>query len=298
MIYIMTALYQEAKPILKHLELKRIPTRTGLEIYEGRIPYPGKITEKIENDGAPIRLVITGTGVIAAAAATAASLSDVRGGEQDFLINWGSCAAERGDLLEGYLANQLISTMDQKTYYPDLLFKTGWKEACVITEPGVWNQSTHHASDRVILHDMEAAAIYYAASFFLAPHQMLFAKVVTDFGMEKAEAESDAMKKKCAEMMERAYPRLETLLQSLSEFLMEESASDGWEEPEELNILYQEFCCSETMKADLRKQIHYWILAQVDYQAEMEKLRLAGELPCRDRREGKKRIEQLKKTLF
>ena len=58
MIYLFTALYPEAKPLIRVFSLKRVQDGLPFDVYE--------------NADTSIRLVISGTGMCAAAAATAA----------------------------------------------------------------------------------------------------------------------------------------------------------------------------------------------------------------------------------
>ena len=59
MIYVVTALYQEAHGFIRELELKKNTAYAPFEVFD--------------NESAGIRLVVTGVGEIAAAAATAAA---------------------------------------------------------------------------------------------------------------------------------------------------------------------------------------------------------------------------------
>ena len=78
MIYVMMALYQEAHGLIRELELKNT----------AYAPF-----EVFDNESAGIRLVVTGVGEIAAAAATAAVCARDGADAADFLINIGCCAA-------------------------------------------------------------------------------------------------------------------------------------------------------------------------------------------------------------
>ena len=62
--------------------------------------------------------------------------------------------------------------------------------------------------------------------------------------------------------------------------------------------LCQELHCSQTMRAPWYSVSDIETLADVDYQNVLDKMRADGELPCRDRREGKKRFEELKQRLL
>ena len=79
MIYVVTALYQEAHGLIRELELKKNTAYAPFEVFD--------------NESAGIRLVVTGVGEIAAAAATAAVCARDGADAADFLINIGCCAA-------------------------------------------------------------------------------------------------------------------------------------------------------------------------------------------------------------
>ena len=79
MIYVMMALYQEAHGLIRELELKKNTAYAPFEVFD--------------NESAGIRLVVTGVGEIAAAAATAAVCARDGADAADFLINIGCCAA-------------------------------------------------------------------------------------------------------------------------------------------------------------------------------------------------------------
>ena len=79
MIYVMMALYQEAHGLIRELELKKNTAYAPFEVFD--------------NESAGIRLVVTGVGEIAAAAATAAVCARDGADAADFLVNIGCCAA-------------------------------------------------------------------------------------------------------------------------------------------------------------------------------------------------------------
>ena len=79
MIYVVTALYQEAHGFIRELELKKNTAYAPFEVFD--------------NENAGIRLVVTGVGEIAAAAVVAAVCAWDGADAADFLINIGCCAA-------------------------------------------------------------------------------------------------------------------------------------------------------------------------------------------------------------
>ena len=174
MLYLYIALYAEAKEVIRRLGLKRKQAQIGFEVYE--------------DEQEQIRLILMGTGALPAATAVGSSLSFFRAGERDMLINFGSCAAERKPG-EVYLCHKLIDRSTGRSYYPDMLFRSSLPEAVSIMEPNVWKgglaggvSAETAETCQGLLHDMEGAAVFAAGSYFLAPHQMHFMKVVSDDG--------------------------------------------------------------------------------------------------------------------
>lgn len=303
MIYIFTALYPEAKPLIRAFSLKKAVTGLPFDVYENT-----------DND---LRLVITGTGMTAAACGVSAVLGKYGTGDRDHLINIGTCAAENlpcdknddtkaGDR-EIYLCHKITDRNTGRTYYPDMLYHHSFAETGIITEPVVWGISENnpdklHLStkkcmkcEQILLHDMESAAVYQAGSFWLGPHRMSFIKVVSDEGAgEKITPQA----LEC--VIENNIEQIKAYVSDLGQAL----------EPDEEQLRKEQYCmivaeqlcqelhCSQTMRAAVVQCIRYWTLADVDYQKVLDTMRADGELPCRDRREGKKRFEELKQRLL
>lgn len=165
MIYIFSAFYAEAKNIIDHYGLKKekSPERVRFDVFT--------------NDS--IRLVITGVGEINAAAA----VSNIGGAygisPDDEILNVGCGAGFSSDICLGsiFLGNKLTEQMTGRTFYPDMLMKANFRECEIVTVARVLNEG----SDSVV-YDMEAAAVYQAAAFFVGPHRMHFIKLVSDAG--------------------------------------------------------------------------------------------------------------------
>ena len=64
------------------------------------------------------------------------------------------------------------------------------------------------------------------------------------------------------------------------------------------NELYSLFCCTEAMKHILDQSLYYFSLADIDYLSEIARMKDLGELPCKNKKEGMERIEQLKQRLI
>lgn len=303
MINIFTALYPEAKPLIRTFSLKKAVTGLPFDVYENT-----------DND---LRLVITGAGMTAAACGVSAVLGKYGAGERDHLINVGTCAAENlpcdknddtnaGDR-EIYLCHKITDRNTGHTYYPDMLYHHPFKEAEIITEPVVWKISENnpdklHLStkecmkcEQVLLHDMESAAVYQAGSFWLGPHQMSFIKVVSDEG-----AAEKIIPQTLECVVENNIEQIKAYVTDLGQVLAQDEERLRKEQycMTVAEQLCQELHCSQTMRAAVVQCVRYWTLADVDYQKVLDTMRADGELPCRDRREGKKRFEELKQRLL
>ena len=326
MIYVMMALYQEAHGLIRELELKKNTAYAPFEVFD--------------NESAGIRLVVTGVGEIAAAAATAAVCARDGADAADFLINIGCCAAANAGADRGcepadrdtdsgsgvanagadrgceivdrgmdsgsgaanaaqigdlYVCHKITEQATGKTFYPDILYRHPWKERELVT--GM--QPLQRTAAQGVLYDMEAAAVYQAGIRFFSPDRMLFLKVVSDFGVvgqERMTAET------LAGLLEQHVKAVAAFLTNLREAADEEETlrNDGILQEDEtvLERLFAALHCSQTMRASARQYITYAALTGYDWKAELEEWYARGLLPCKDRREGKVRLEELKQVLL
>lgn len=298
MIYVVTALYQEAHGLIRELELKKNTAYAPFEVFD--------------NESAGIRLVVTGVGEIAAAAATAAVCARDGADAADFLVNIGCCAvggcepadrdmdsgygaahaAQIGDL---YVCHKITEQATGKTFYPDILYRHPWKERELVTGMQPLQRAAAHGA----LYDMEAAAVYQAGIRFFSPDRMIFLKVVSDFGIagqERMTAEA------LTGLLEQHVKEVAAFLTNLREAADEEETlrNDGILQEDEavLERLFAALHCSQTMRASARQYITYAALTGYDWKAELEEWYARGLLPCKDRREGKVRLEELKQVLL
>lgn len=326
MIYVVTALYQEAHGLIRELELKKNTAYAPFEVFN--------------NENAGIRLVVTGVGEIAAAAATAAVCARDGADAADFLINIGCCAAANAGADRGcepadrdtdsgsgvanagadrgceivdrgmdsgsgvanaaqigdlYLCHKITEQATGKTFYPDILYRHPWKERELVTGMQPLQRAAAHGA----LYDMEAAAVYQAGIRFFSPDRMIFLKVVSDSGVagqERMTAEA------LTGLLEQHVKEVAAFLTNLREAADEEETlrNDGILQEDEavLERLFAALHCSQTMRASARQYITYAALTGYDWKAELEEWYARGLLPCKDRREGKVRLEELKQVLL
>ena len=125
-----------------------------------------------------LEIVLTGIGKVNAAFAvgrtfhsglTRQDLSD------DVVINIGTCGSK--DMHGLFLVNKITDETSGKDYYPDMLRVMGIAEAPLISVDKVKTDP-----EPGYLYDMEASAIYQAASKLISPDRLIFLKMVSDYG--------------------------------------------------------------------------------------------------------------------
>lgn len=282
MIYIFTALYAEAKPMIKSLGLKEIKTRYNFKQY---------FSKGLEDS--EICLTITGVGSVAASTAVGAVCAYMGVKATDFLINIGTCAGDLSKKQEAFLINKLTEKVTGRTFYPDVLYRHMFEETELVTVPAVVKDGMDKVEQ---LYDMEAAAIYQAGSFFAGPHQMYFIKVVSDSG-EETEMISSALTD-CVEMhMEKIIAFIRRLEEISQEQLIEAEVFSE-EEWKWINHLCEDLKCSVTMQAMVKQLCRYCKLAGIDYMEPVCDLYGQGILPCKDKREGKRLFDEITRQLL
>ena len=93
----------------------------------------------------------------------------------DYILNVGICAGpEKG---EGYLINQVISSVTGRRFYPDILFESGAKEMTL-----TYSEEVVTSVEDNMLYDMESALICDAVLKIIPPSNLALYKVVSDSG--------------------------------------------------------------------------------------------------------------------
>ena len=163
---IITALRQEARPLIEALGLKQDTGSRKFPVYVGE----------------DAMLVITGMGKVRAAIATTHLMHLAPRHDRACLINVGTCAAVTDQLALGVavLAHKIWDRATEREFFPDMLLKHSLQEVSLGTfDRPVTGMKQPNLPCQAV--DMEASGIYQAAHLFLAPHQMMFLKVVVDF---------------------------------------------------------------------------------------------------------------------
>ena len=122
--------------------------------------------------------------------------------------------------------------------------------------------------EKLLLYDMESAAVFQAANFYLAPEDFFFLRCVTDFGVSPDE-ETDSFSSSSLlwkEKMQSLLQKEEEKVLRLIRFLQEKSIERRKEEEEEtvfqqqLQSLSESLHCSFVMEKQLERLLRYAFL--------------------------------------
>ena len=120
--------------------------------------------------------------------------------------------------------------------------------------------------EKLLLYDMESAAVFQAANFYLAPEDFFFLRCVTDFGVSGSEGTAFSSPVSWQEKMQSLLQKEEEKVLRLIGFLQEKSKERRKEEEEELAFLQQlqnlseSLHCSFVMEKQLERLLRYAFL--------------------------------------
>lgn len=291
MLYIVTALYEEALPFIKKYYLKQKADFPHFELFTGE--------ETI--------LLITRPGALRAAAALSAVLTAFPPKEEDFLLSVGcaGCALQE-KIGEAFVISKITESASGRVRYPELLFRCPFPIAEVITEGKVQimqetlEEKSKDSPTPLLLYDMEAAGVYEAAIPYFSCEKLLFIKVISDPLTGLLELSAEEKRKRITDNIMSIFPALELWLAQLGNFFKNFSA-DNLRKPvltSEEEILFTQICTalhlSTASSLHLRQLMFYLTLSEISYADSMRKL-LANPLktPCRTKKEGLQYLAEL-----
>lgn len=280
MIYIITALYIEAEPFIKHFNLKK-----NFSFRLGQFFEPHTVKNSYNCKDTPCSILITGTGEIHAAAAVSALFSSVVLNSNDILINCG--VAGGPDSLSGtYLISKITEESTGREFYPDLYYSVPFEEQTITTVSSV----SH--SIRKNLTDMESAAIFQVCLNFFSPERMIFLKKISDHG-------ENVSKMKLINTISEMFSEILPLIISLSELTLENtqckkvqsSLIDNSSINNNISFSSDKICtdmlASETMSHEIEQIITYLKAANISIDEFFIPYYQDFRLPVKTRREGK-----------
>ena len=162
MLYIVTALYIEAKPLISLFNLKKDNTYTKLQVFSN------------EN----IKLIISGTGKIKSATALTYLISNKDIKENEYIINIGFIASlnnnsQLGDIV--YIS-KIQNAYSDTTFYPEIIYKHNFLEGSLTT----FDKIIDNKIENIEYIDMEAYGFFQTASIFFKKDKIIVLKIISD----------------------------------------------------------------------------------------------------------------------
>lgn len=120
--------------------------------------------------------------------------------------------------------------------------------------------------EKLLLYDMESAAVFQAANFYLAPEDFFFLRCITDFGVSSSEGTAFSSPVSWQEKMQSLLQKEEEKVLRLIRFLQKKSIERRKEEEEEtafqqqLQSLSKSLHCSFVMEKQLERLLRYAFL--------------------------------------
>ena len=331
MVYIFAAHKGEVEHLIKKLSLGKRKTSFPFLQYEGEeilltITGQGQINASV-SVAATLQEEKAKKGDLLLSLGSAAAILGRNRAAEDLLGRW-------------FWIQKLEQQSTGRCFYPDLLYKLDFPEAKLLTGDKILEidsmgrrdtVSEGHSDskedivsegysdfkedivskefsgfEKLLLYDMESAAVFQAANFYLAPEDLFFLRCVTDFGVNPGE-ETDSFASSSLSWKEK----LQSLLQKEEEkvlrlirFLQEKSIERRKEEEgelafqQQLQSLSESLHCSFVMEKQLERLLRYAFLQGISPEEIREYLERNFGGKEGDKRAGKKALSSLKEWIL
>jgi len=169
MLYIVTALYIEAKPLISLFNLKKDNTYTKFQVFSN------------ENT----KLIISGTGKIKSATALTYLISNKDIKENDYIINISFIASSNNNSQLGEIVyiSKIQNAYSDTTFYPEMIYKHNFLEGSLTT----FDKIIENKIENIEYIDMEAYGFFQTASIFFKKDKIIVLKIISDILKEKLE---------------------------------------------------------------------------------------------------------------
>ncbi|NLG89735.1 MAG: hypothetical protein GX494_11115 [Clostridiaceae bacterium] len=274
MIMIFTALYCEAKPIIRFFGLKK---DTGHHLFQ-----------VFKNDD--IILLVTKPGIVNAAIGVTHLCSAYPPNPSDLLLNIGICGAGDRNIPTGtvYLCNKIYEMDTGIYFYPDMIFAHPFEESGIVSSSNPVSEK-HSADIPELLADMEASGIYRAGILFFQPHQMFFIKIVSDY-LQSDKIDSSIV----SELIGQNIPEITAWITRLHDGMTNSSPVFSPEEEKMLAEVSKNLRLTVSMQNQLRQAARYYKLQHGNFSANLSSfIKKENVLPVKNKHERKRAFEQL-----
>lgn len=277
MIYIVVALYIEAKFLIEKYNLKKDISSQKFQIF---------YNEKI-------KLIITGTGKVKSAIALTYFLENNKKKESDFIINLGFCAStiSENNLLDIVMISKIKSAYSKQTYYPDMLYKHNFLEGTLICYDKIIEKFSE--SEKAYI-DMESLGFYEAASQYFKKDKIIVLKIISDI-LEKEKDKREVSNLKDS-LLIKPYEQIFEFLNKLEEFSMIDVSELDEKEKNLIEKIRQNLKLSDTMFYEFKNLMRYLKLSpEIDI---FKFLKIYENIEINTKLEGKKYFEEIKRKLI
>ncbi len=168
MLYIVTALYIEAKPLISLFNLKKDNSYTKFQVFSNE----------------DVKLIISGTGRVKSATALTYLVSKEDIKKNDYIVNVGFVASNKNSQLGDIVyVSKIQNAYSDFDFYPEMIYKHNFLEGSLTTFDSIVekkNENTEYI-------DMEAYGFFQTASIFFKKDKIVVLKIVSDILKDKAE---------------------------------------------------------------------------------------------------------------
>ena len=284
MIYIITALFIEAKPIIEKYKLKKDKTSQKFQIFSN---------EKI-------KLIISGVGRIKSAMALMKIIENMEINENDFILNIGFCGSlnKNEKLGKIIIPAQILNAYNLKqTFYPDMLYNHDFCEGILICCDKVLERNNLNLSLESVetgkYVDMESIGFLEAANHFFKRDKILILKIISDT-LETEKNKREILNFEDKDLIEDIYLKIFIFLEKLGNCFLENKYNFSEEEEKNIKKISQILRLSDTMYYEFISLLKYLKLSDVSI---IDFLKNYQNLEIKTKLEGKKYFEDIKKRI-
>ena len=168
MLYIVTALYIEAKPLISLFNLKKDNSYTKFQVFSNE----------------DVKLIISGTGRVKSATALTYLISKEDIKKNNYIVNIGFVASNKNSQLGDIVyVSKIQNAYSDFDFYPEMIYKHNFLEGSLTTFDSIVEKKIENTE----YIDMEAYGFFQTASIFFKKDKIMVLKIVSDILKNKAE---------------------------------------------------------------------------------------------------------------
>lgn len=279
MIYIITALYVEARPFIEKYNLKKDEVFSKFQVFSN---------EKI-------KLVISGVGRIKASIALTQLLTNAKINENDFIINFGFCASTNTEnkLLDIVMINKIKSAYSKQSFYPEMLYKHKFLEGALLCYDEIIEKYQDSLNEKNYI-DMESMGFFETANYFFKRDKIIVLKIVSDI-LHNETSKREILELNKVNLLINACEEIFIFLDNLTLFYKKDENDFSILEENFIKKMRQNLKLSDTMYYESINLLKYLKLSKKDI---IEFLKDYEDREVKSKIEGKRYFEDIKKRII